>query len=88
MQPIDNRSADWKLATVTKRLGPRAYLVTTPDGRQYRRTRRHLRPAKHARVPDAPFFFPSSSHPDPKTPPKSTGPTTPDPTALPPQAKI
>ncbi len=43
MQPIGTRERTWKEATVTKQLPRRSYVVTTTDGKNYRRNRRHLR---------------------------------------------
>lgn len=43
MQPINSKTTIWKPASVCKQVNPRAYIVRTDDGKQYRRDRQHLR---------------------------------------------
>ena len=48
MQPIQNRTDEWKEAIVSKRLKNRSYEVTV-NGRKYRRNRRYLRSSTESR---------------------------------------
>lgn len=62
LQPGENvrvrRGATWQPAVVLhKHEQPRSFVIRTPDGRQYRRNRRHLRKTDEK-------TFPSSTEPD------------------------
>ena len=50
MQPIQSPKSAWEPAVVTEQLSPRAYLVKTPDNREFRRNRQFLRKS-HASNP-------------------------------------
>ena len=43
MQPIEKNEEIWKPAKVTKQLSPRSYIVTTEDGKEFRRDRPFLK---------------------------------------------
>ena len=43
MQPIQSPKSAWEPAVVTEQLSPRAYVVKTPDNREFRRNRQFLR---------------------------------------------
>ena len=43
MQPIEKNEEIWKPAKVTKQLSPRSYIVTTEDGKEFRRDRQFLK---------------------------------------------
>ncbi|XP_066970068.1 uncharacterized protein [Macrobrachium rosenbergii] len=43
VQPIDNKTEEWKQATVSKKLSGHTYVVCTDDGGKYRKNRQFLR---------------------------------------------
>ena len=43
MQPIEKNEEIWKPAKVTKQRSPRSYIVTTEDGKEFRRHRQFLK---------------------------------------------
>lgn len=43
MQPIENNKKEWKQATVSQQLNSRSFIVTTENGKCYKRNRRFLR---------------------------------------------
>ncbi|KAG7170598.1 hypothetical protein Hamer_G013411 [Homarus americanus] len=52
MQPIDNKTQEWKGATVTKKIKNRTYEVETEEGKKYRRNRQCIRPTRVRRKED------------------------------------
>ena len=46
IQPTSKSDNQWKPAKVTKQVNSRSYIVTTPDGCEYRRNRQVLRKSK------------------------------------------
>lgn len=61
MQPIDNRTQEWKEAVVTKRLKSRTYEVESGEGKRYRRNRQFIRPSR-VRASNATTQRESSDH--------------------------
>lgn len=51
VQPLENRNATWKQATVSGRVSARSYEITTDEGKSYRRNRTFLRKTTKSRSP-------------------------------------
>ena len=49
MQPIEKNEEIWKPVKVTKQLSPRSYIVSTEDGKEFKRDRQFLK-----RIPSTP----------------------------------